>query len=119
MRRAKPSDTWLPAFTAALDTYLGKPVTEFKYKGKKYTPKEYSEKVIAFYPDDYVELTSYNDYPYYKSFVLEIPDNWSHDRYYNLPINELLDVINNALNKGYSVNWDGDMSEDDFDFKAE
>jgi len=117
-KNKKPSETWLPTFTAALDTYLGKPVKEFKYKGKKYTSKKFSEELIGFNPDDYIEITSYIDYHYYKNYVLEIPDNWSHDRYYNLPINELLDVINNALDKGYSVCWDGDMSEENFDFRA-
>jgi len=118
MRKAKPSEVWLSAFTATLDTYLGKPKKEFEYKGKKYTPKEYSKNVIGFNPDDYVELTSYKDYPFYKAFDIELPDNWSHDRYYNLPLSEFLDVINNALNKGYSVCWDGDISEEDFDYRA-
>ena len=118
MRRAKPSEAWLLAFTSVLDTYLGKPAKEFKYNGKKYTAKEFNNKVIGFNPDDYIELTSYIDYPFYEAYELEIPDNWSHDKYYNLPINELLDVMNNALNKGYSVCWDGDMSEENFDFKA-
>ncbi|MBN1251107.1 MAG: aminopeptidase [Bacteroidales bacterium] len=113
----KPSDAWLNAFNAALDSYLGKPVTEFKYNEKKYTPKKFVEEVLDFNPDDYVELTSFKDYPFYKEFELEIPDNWSHDRYFNLPLTELIDVINNALNNGYSVNWDGDVSEEDFDHK--
>ncbi len=115
--RGNPSEDWLSAFISALDSYLGKPDKEFTYKGKKYTPTNFTKKVLDFNPDDYVELTSYIDYPLYKAFDIEIPDNWSHDRYYNLPINELLDVMNNALNKGYSVCWDGDITEDDFNHK--
>ncbi len=68
-------------------------------------------------PDDYIELTSYSHHPYYKTFVLEIPDNWAHGIYYNLPIDELMEVMYHAINSGYSVCWDGDVSEKLFSHK--
>ena len=68
-------------------------------------------------PEDYVELTSYTHHPFYQSFALEVPDNWSHDLYYNLPIDELIEVMDHALNNGYSVCWDGDTSEKNFQHK--
>jgi bleomycin hydrolase len=68
-------------------------------------------------PDDYIELTSYSHHPYYKTFVLEIPDNWAHGIYYNLPVDELMEVMYHAINSGYSVCWDGDVSEKLFQHK--
>ena len=68
-------------------------------------------------PDDYVELTSYTHHPFYEKFVLEVPDNWSNDLYYNLPIDELLEVITYALKNGYTIAWDGDTSEKTFNHK--
>jgi len=112
------SNVWLPSFNAVLDNYLGENPKEFEYKGKKYTSQNFAKNVVGFNPDDYIELSSYKDYPYYKPFDLEVPDNWSHDLYYNIPINELIQVMDNALNNGYSVDWDGDMSEIDFSHKA-
>ncbi len=68
-------------------------------------------------PEDYVELTSYTHHPFYQPFALEVPDNWSHDLYYNLPIDELMEAMDHALNNGYSVCWDGDTSEKTFQHK--
>ena len=65
-------------------------------------------------PSDYVELTSYNHRPFYQPFVLEVPDNWAHGQYYNLPVDELVEVMVHALENGYSVCWDGDTSESTF-----
>ena len=78
---------------------------------------KFSNEVVGIKPDDYVELTSYKDYPYYEAIDLELPDNWSHDLYYNLPPNDLMRIIDNALMTGYSVCWDGDVSEEDFSHK--
>ena len=112
------SNVWLSSFNSILDNYLGENPKEIKYKGKNYTPQSFAEDVVGFNPGDYIELSSYMDYPYYKQFDLEIPDNWSHDLYYNLPVKELMQVMDYALNNGFSVDWDGDVSEDDFSHKA-
>ena len=116
-RKTSPSTAWLKAFNAFVETYLGTAPAEFKYNNKKYDPVKFSNEVVGIKPDDYVELTSYKDYPYYEAIDLELPDNWSHDLYYNLPPNDLMRIIDNALMTGYSVCWDGDVSEEDFSHK--
>jgi len=98
---------------AALNIYLGQIPDTFSYQGTHYTPKSFSTQT-GFNPKDYVELTSYECYPFNEWVNLEIPDNWSQDKYFNLPIDELVQVMNEAFAKGYSVNWDGDVSEPGF-----
>lgn len=75
------------------------------------------KKKLKINPDDYVELSSYTHHPFYKPFVLEVPDNWSHDLYYNVPIDELMGIMYHALENGFSVCWDGDVSEKLFQHK--
>ena len=67
--------------------------------------------------DDYIELTSFTHHPYYQKFEVEVPDNWEHAQMYNLPLNEMMEVADYALNNGYTVCWDGDVSEKGFSFK--
>ncbi len=93
-----------------LDIYLGKVPEKFNYKGKEYTPETFY-KSLGLNTNDYVFLTSFTHHPYYKEFILEIPDNWNGGRYFNLPLDEFVSVIDNSLEKGFTVCWDGDMSE--------
>ena len=93
-----------------LDIYLGPVPEKFKYKGVDYTPISFF-KTFNLIPDDYVEITSFSHHPWYSNFVLEIPDNWDGGRFYNLPLDEFIQVIDNSLERGYTVCWDGDMSE--------
>lgn len=97
------------------DTYLGKLPETFTYKGKQYTPQSFAAS-LGLNMDDYVELTSFTHHPYYKQFILEVPDNWENASMYNLPLDELMETMNYALNNGYSVCWDGDVSEKGFSF---
>lgn len=105
---------WLKAYTAVIDSYLGTVPESFDYNGKKYTPQTFAKEVIGINPDDYVEISSFKDYPYYQKFVLMVPDNWSFDQVYNVKLNELTDIIDNALRSGYTVGWAGDVSEKGF-----
>ncbi len=105
---------WLKAYTAVIDSYLGTVPESFDYNGKKYTPQTFAKDVIGINPDDYVEISSFKDYPYYQKFVLMVPDNWSFDQVYNVKLNELTDIIDNALRSGYTVGWAGDVSEKGF-----
>ena len=89
----------------------------FTYKGKKYTPQTFAKEVVGINPDDYVEISSLKEHPYYSQFVLMVPDNWSLDLVYNVKMNDLTDIIDNALKKGYSVGWAGDVSEKGFSWK--
>ena len=98
------------------DTYLGKLPEKFTYKGKEYTPQSFTES-LGLNMDDYIELTSFTHKPYYEMFSPEVPDNWETQPMYNLPLDELIETIDYALNKGYTVCWDGDVSEQGFSFK--
>jgi aminopeptidase C len=98
---------------AVLDTYLGKVPDTFTYKGVTYTPKSFAES-LGINPADYVEITSFTHFPFYTRGILEVPDNWSMERFYNVPLNELMEIIDYSLNNGYTVNWDGDISEKGF-----
>lgn len=98
------------------DIYLGKVPEKFTYKGKEYTPKSFAES-LGLNMDDYVELTSFTHKPYYRTFSPEIPDNWENQQMYNLPLDEWIEAIDHALNNGYTVCWDGDVSEQGFSYK--
>jgi len=115
-RGGKITPRWQEVFQSAVNIYLGSIPKEFTYRGKTYTPKSFSES-LGFNPDDYVEITSYTHHPFFTKFDLEVPDNWSKDQYYNLPIDDLMKIIDNALMNGYSVAWDGDVSEKYFNRK--
>ena len=108
---------WEKAYTAVIDSYLGEAPKSFDYNGKKYTPETFAKDVIGINADDYVEISSLEEYPYYSKFVLMVPDNWAFDQVYNVKINELTDIIDNALKTGYSVAWGGDVSEKSFSWK--
>lgn len=96
-----------------LDEHLGEIPKKVKTDDGKYPPVKLLEK-LEIDPEDYVELSSYTHHPFYKPFLLEVPDNWSHAIYYNLPIEELMEVMFHALNNGFTVAWDGDTSEKTF-----
>lgn len=108
---------WKKAFTSVLDSYLGKVPKTFTYKGKEYTPKSFADEVVGINPADYVELSSLNDKPYYEKTILMVPDNWSYDQVYNVHMDELIESIDNALSKGYTVAWATDVSEKYFSWK--
>ena len=113
----KLSANWLDNIDSMLDAYLGKIPETFTYNNKKYTPKTFAKEVVGINPDDYEEISSYKDYPYYKPFVLPVPDNWSHDRVWNVPMEELTTIIDYAIKNGYTVGWATDVSEPYFSYK--
>jgi bleomycin hydrolase len=106
----------LKTLNPVLKEQIGKIPKKVKTDDGNYTPTELVEK-FKLNPDDYVELSSYNHHPFYKQFVLEVPDNWAHRCYYNVPIDELMEIMYNSLNNGYTVCWDGDTSEKTFTHK--
>lgn len=97
------------------DTYLGKLPEKFTYKGKEYTPKTFAAS-LGLNMDDYIELTSFTHHPYYQKFDMEVTDNWEHSLMYNLPLDELMEVADYALMNGFTICWDGDVSEKGFSF---
>jgi bleomycin hydrolase len=104
---------WKDSFNALMDIYLGKLPSTISINNKTLDPVAFA-KSTGFNPDDYIEITSYNHVPFYQQVMIDIPDNWSQDRYYNLPLDEMMEVIKSALKNGYSVCWDGDVSDQGF-----
>lgn len=103
----------LKSLNSILKEHIGKVPNKVKTERGTYSPVEYREK-FDINPSDYVEITSYAHHPFYKPFVLEVPDNWAHALYYNLPIDELMEVMSYSIEKGYTFCWDGDTSEKTF-----
>ena len=114
MRKRSPEYNEL--IQSLFDIYLGKVPEKFSYKGKEYTPQSFAAS-LGLNMDDYVELTSFNHHPYYQKFEVEVHDNWEHYQQYNLPLDELIEVQDYALQHGFTVCWDGDVSEKGFSFK--
>ena len=110
---AAPTTAWKAGFIAILDAYLGPEPSEFEYNGKKYTPKSFQD-MLGLNFDDYIEVSSFTHHPFYQEFILEVPDNWSHDMSWNVPVNELIEIIEYSLNNGYTVAWASDVSEKGF-----
>ncbi len=88
-KNGKLTKNWLPAFTAALDSYLGQVPESFTWKGKKYSPKSFANEVVGIDADRYMEFSSYTYAPFYEPTLLMVPDNWSLQSVYNLPLNEM------------------------------
>ncbi len=112
-QRGSLSPVWPDAIDGILDAYLGEPPETFSYNERTYTPHEFAAN-LGVDPDEYVELTSFNHHPFGERFALEIPDNWARNESYNVPLDQLIAVIDGALEQGYSVAWDGDVSERSF-----
>ncbi len=107
---------WKPAFDAVVDAYLGAVPEKFTVDGNEYTPRTYADKVVGINPDDYVSITSFTHHPFYTQFMLEVPDNWLFGTMYNLPLDEMMAVVDNALANGYTIAWGADVSEQGFSF---
>ena len=95
------------------DTYLGKVPEKFTYKNKEYTPISFAAS-LGLKMDDYIELTSFTHHPWYQKMEIEVPDNWEHQLSYNIPLDELIAVMDFSIDKGYTLCWDGDVSEKGF-----
>lgn len=109
----KRSPEYKELMNSLFDIYLGKLPEKFTYKGKEYTPKSFAAS-LGINRNDYVMLTSFTHKPYYEQFEVEIPDNWEHAQMYNLPLDEMMAATDYALENGFTVAWDGDVSERGF-----
>lgn len=112
--RGKISDTYKEAYKAILEAYMGKVPESVEYRGATYTPKEFVTKGLGLNMSDYVSITSFTHHPFYTRFAIEVPDNWRWDLSYNVPMDEMMAVIDNAINNGYTVAWGADVSETGF-----
>ena len=109
----KLSTAWLPGYIGILDAYLGPAPETFTYNGKTYTPKSFA-KEMGLNADDFINITSFTHHPFYEEFALEIPDNWLWSTMQNVPLNELQEIVDNAIENGYTVGWAADVSENGF-----
>ncbi len=115
-KNKKITPVWMKGFDGILDAYLGEIPETFIYNTKEYTPKSFA-KAQGLNMDDYVTITSYTHHPFYESFIFEGPDNWSLGKVYNLPMDEMMQVVDNAIENGYSLAWGSDVSEDGFAYR--
>jgi len=115
-KNRKLTPVWHNGFDKVIDTYLGKLPDKFSYKGKEYTPQSFRN-MTGLNTDNYLELTSYKNRPYYKPFALAIPDNWLWATSMNVPLNDMMTIIDNALENGYTVAWGADVSDKGFAWK--
>jgi bleomycin hydrolase len=112
----KLSKNWRKAIDAILDVYLGKNTVTFNFEGKQYTPDSFLA-MTKIDPNDYLTITSFSNADYYKPFILNIPDNWSYGSMYNVPLDEMMQTVDNALQKGFTIALDCDVSERTFSSK--
>ena len=113
----KISNQWKVGLQGILDAYLGKCPETFTYEGKQYTPKSFMAS-LGIDLNDYVSITSYTHHPFYTTFAVEVQDNWRFPQSYNVPMDEMMQIIDNAIEQGYTVAWGGDVSEDGFTRKG-
>ena len=113
----KISNQWKVGLQGILDAYLGKCPEQFTYEGKQYTPKSFMAS-LGIDLNDYVSITSYTHHPFYTTFAVEVQDNWRFPHSYNVPMDEMMQIIDNAIEQGYTVAWGGDVSEDGFTRKG-
>ncbi|MCU0363861.1 MAG: C1 family peptidase [Bacteroidales bacterium] len=113
VQRKNESPQYEKIVGAILDTYLGPAPQNFTYAGKNYTPATFASS-LGINPTDYVSITSFTHFPFYSQGILEVPDNWRMEKFYNVPLDELISIMDFSMNNGYTVNWDGDVSERGF-----
>jgi bleomycin hydrolase len=115
--RGKLTPVWKKAFSNVLDAYLGPVPETFTYNGKSYTPQSFAKEVVKLDPANYEEFISVTTSPYYEKTMMMVPDNWAFQRVWNIPMEDIITTIDNALKNGYTVAWGGDVSEPSFSWK--
>ena len=114
IKSAPVKQNWLDEYKTLLGETIGKPPLEFDYNGRKYTPKTFATEVLKFNNNDYINITSFTHHPFYSPFIIEVPDNFSNGSYYNIPLKDMIQMVKTAINKGYTVMWDADISNSGF-----
>lgn len=112
-KESRISPNWKQGLQGILDSYLGKAPEQFTYEGKTYTPKSFAQSLGLDW-SDYVSITSYTHHPFWSAFAVEVQDNWRNPLSYNVPMNDMMRIIDNAVENGYTVAWGGDVSEPGF-----
>ena len=104
---------WTKGFMRYIEAYLGDAPETFTYEGKEYTPQSFTQ-MLGLNMADYIQLTSFSHHPFYSQFAIEVPDNWLNGNTYNLPLDEFMDVLDKAIDKGFTFAWATDLSEKGF-----
>ena len=115
-RNGKLTSVWEQGLNGILDAYLGPVPAQFKFRGKTYSPSSYGNS-LGLDPADYVSIGSFSHHPFYEPFIIEIPDNWLWSSIQNVPLDEMMMVLDQALEKGYTVCWDADVGEKGYNWK--
>lgn len=113
-KNRKLSTAWHHSVEETLNSYLGELPQKFEYEGKQYTPQSFATDFVGLNMDDYVEISSYTHHPFYSKFILEVPDNWSWDQVYNVPLDDMSAIIDYSLKNGFTIAWAADVSEKGF-----
>ncbi|MCD0486621.1 aminopeptidase [Pedobacter sp. MC2016-14] len=113
----KTDPNWKTKYISTIDSCMGAVPASFTWEGKSYTPQTFAKEVVGINPADYVELSSFTTSPYYQQAVLMVPDNWSFDKVYNVQMDDITKIIDNALKGGFTVAWATDVSEKGFSWK--
>ncbi len=108
------SPVWDLGYEGILDSYLGEIPETFEYEGTQYTPQSFASDAMGLNMDDYVEIGSFTHHPFYEKFIIELPDNWLWDEIYNVPLNEMMEIVDYALENGYTIAWGADVSDKGF-----
>lgn len=117
-KNRKLSNAWRDVVSSTLDAYLGSLPDEFEFEGEKYNPATFAINYCEIDPDDYVQVASFNHHPFYSTFIIEIPDNWLWGSVYNVPLDNLMEIISYSIDNGYTIGWASDVSEKGFATKS-
>jgi bleomycin hydrolase len=99
-----------------LNHYMTEPPTQVIVDGKKMTPLEYLNEYLKINLDDYVDILSYMQEPYWQQVEYKVPDNWWHSKdYYNIPLDDFMNILKQAIKNGYTIAIGGDVSEAGYD----
>lgn len=116
-KNGKITTAWKNAYKSAIDSYLGEDIKEFIFEGKKYTPLSFAKNILKIDADDYIEITSMSNKPYYEKVFVDVPDNWSNGLSYNIKLDDMTTMVDKALKDGYTIAWATDVSEKGFNIK--
>lgn len=112
----KLSTAWKQGYEGVVSAYLGEAPQNFVYNGISYTPQSFTQS-LGINTDDYISITSFTHHPFYTKFAIEIPDNWAMEQSYNVPLQEMLIIMDNAIDNGYSIAWGADVSHKGFNWR--
>ncbi|MFA8343558.1 MAG: C1 family peptidase [Rhodothermaceae bacterium] len=125
LKSVKKNNNWnvdevVCTFKKIMNHYIGTPPAKFEWEGKEYTPKTFLSNYLKMNPEDYIDVLSYMQQPYFEEVEYEVPDNWWHDKsYHNVPLDMWINTLKRVIKEGYTVSIGGDVSEAGYDSMTE